>query len=199
MKIINKIFLLLAITAIIILAPYSFAETLNVQAQSMDDFTAANHKNTIKMKLLKDTQTPNGEILQRGAILEGKLIDIEFAKRGRRDGYLVVQITKYITPLNMEISVDNPNAIAKVKRLKEIDLQDTALSTGATVAGFFVKNISYPINFTRGVISPYKGKNRLESGVQKAYEKSMLTYISAGDDINLSKGDNILLQFRYKK
>ena len=81
-----------------------------------------------------------------------------------------------------------------------IDKKDVALSAGTTVAGFFVDYITLPLNFARGVIEqPYEDTSRLKSGAKMMYEKSPLSFISKGEEMNLSEGDKLTLIFKYPK
>src|SRR5574344_298859 len=137
------------------------------------------NRNDLTLKVLDNYELPNGEVLQTGSLLNGTLQEICAPKRANQNGYAIFLLTKYTSPdAEKIIAIQNPHAVGKLIIYTPLDMKETALSTGTYVANMFVKNIAYPINFARGIIEPYEDKSRLESGIQKTYENSLLSYAS---------------------
>lgn len=194
-EVMKKLIAICTIFILVLTSNMSFADTIKVYTQTLQDYSI--NSNCIKFKILKDCTLPKGEILQSGAYLVGKVLDIQDAKRGKQNGYAMVQILEYITPTGNILKVKNPNAIAKVQQYEKYKItEDEVVSKGATVAGLFVKNISYPINFAYGIIRPDEGENRIVSGVQNVYEKSFLSYIGEGKDIEFKANTTFVMVFR---
>ena len=159
------------------ISSYALAETAKIVVKSLNDFSSQNPSTHIAVQVEDNYKMPNGEILPKGIIFNGEVIDIVQPKRGKRDGYIYYKLTEYKYNNSGFIKIKNENLIAKVKEYSE--------------------HISYPINFARGVISPYEDTSRLKSGLKKTYEKSMFSYISKGDCMEFKNGDKIILIFKY--
>lgn len=195
----KKIAKILSATVLFVtmISSYALAETAKIVVKSLNDFSSQNPSTHIAVQVEDNYKMPNGEILPKGIIFNGEVIDIIQPKRGKRDGYIYYKLTEYKYNNSGFIKIKNENLIAKVKEYSELDLKETAISAGTSVAGLFVEHISYPINFARGVISPYEDTSRLKSGLKKTYEKSMFSYISKGDCMEFKNGDKIILIFKY--
>lgn len=174
------------------------AETVKIKAEALGQFSTNKPATKLKIKTLDTYNLATGETIPVGAFFEGDIVNVGYAKRGKQNGYLMYKLDKYISPdCSKTIAINNKNAIGKVILYTPVEMQETALNVGTSVANHFVKNIAYPINFARGIIQPYEDKTRLESGVQKVYENSFLSYASKGKDIEFKSGDKIILIFTY--
>ena len=121
------------------------------------------------------------------------------AKRGKRNGYLVVEPVSYSIPSkgNETLNINEEYWVANVVGYKPFDVKKAAFSAGLSAAGYFVKGIGQIYYFGKGIISPNEGEGRLKSGAKNVYENSPLAFIKEGEEINIQKGDILLLKFHY--
>lgn len=179
----------------------TFAATLKVIVKSLEAFSSASPSQTLKLITEKDYPFKNNEILKKNTILTGEVIEIVPPKIGKRDAYFYCKLTSYTDASqgSEPVMIDNENAVIKVKPYKEFDMKENSINAGVTVAGLFVDHIAYPINFARGVISPYEDKSRLASGAKKMYDKSVFSYISKGQEMIIRPDDKLMLIINYNK
>lgn len=190
---------MLVFVCIIFLQTSVLADTFKFVVETMEPFSTANPSKTLRVKVVKDYVFDGTKKIEKDSIIDGNIALIVPPKKGKRDAFFYYQLTSYTSPStkNTPIRIKNEKAIAKVSPFKEFDLKETSLSAGTTVAGLFVDNVAYPINFARGIIEPYDDKSRLASGFQHMYEKSFFSYASDGKDMVLNKGDKITLTIKY--
>ena len=174
-----------------------FAKTIKVLAQSASTFDPLKPPEVFYAKILEKAEAGEGKIVPKGTI-RGNVVKVSTSKRGKRNGYLVIQISGFKREGGLIYEKTRHDIRAKVTKYKKTDLKELGISGATSIAGLFVEHIAIPINFTRGVITPYENKSRLASGVQKAYEKSNLSYISKGEEIDLEKGDLVILTIKLK-
>ena len=82
-------------------------------------------------------------------------------------------------------------------KYEKLDVTDKAINTGKSVANHFVKNITYPVQFVKGVAQNKSG-DRLKSGWDEAYDASPLSYAEKGKPLELQSGDLATLTFYSK-
>ena len=175
------------------------AATLKVVAETQETFSTANPTNHLILKVVGDYDLPNGEYLPCDTIIKGTVVQIVEPKRGKRDAYLYMKIDEFkLANSSTFHKVDNPNAIVKISKYKPIDLKTKSVDVGVTAAGFFVKNISYPINFARGAVEGMEeGTNPIVSGAQMTYEKSFFSYISKGKPLEVPANSKVIITVNY--
>lgn len=189
--------LLISLVLSILIAPSAFAQNYKIIAEVMEPFSTEAPSTYFKAKTVQDYFFNNNEKLEQGSIITTKVTKIIHAKRAKRDAYFYVKLTKLQIPsLNKTIKIENKNAIAKITRYKEFDKGKAAYSAGVSVAGLFVDNIAYPVNFIKGMMSPDEDSNRLKSGFKTMYKNSSLSYIEKGEDMILQRGDIIILNIK---
>ena len=194
----KKIFLVCLFVLLLSLTSPVLAKTFKLIAETQNDFSTVKPSENLMLKISGDYKLPNGEYIPDGTLLSGKIVGIVKPKRGKRDAYAFLQLTQYKLPENDEFQIiDNPNAVAKISKYEPIDLKDKGIDAGVSVAGFFVKNISYPVNFVRGAIDHTEGENPLVSGAKLTYEKSFFSYASKGKELELPAGSELTVTFTY--
>ena len=184
----------------LILCPaYAFDDISNkTVVESLCKFSFENEAQSVSLKVLKENQFENGIKLEEGSILTAKVTKAVDPKRGKRNGYLIIEPVSYTIPSTGETkNVDEPSWSAKVLGYKPLDAKKSAVGAGLAVAGHFVKGIGQFYYFGKGVISPEDGENRLKSGVKNVYENSPLVYLEEGEEAHVEKGDLLLLKFYY--
>ncbi len=194
-----KLFLILTAIVTLQLSNIAFAATAKILVETQEPLSTLNPPLTLKVKIVEDFHLKNGESVNAGDVLMGRITSVTEAKRGKRDASFAFKLTTYV-PVNTPekpVLIKNPNAIAKGIAYNPLDLKETSLNVGASAANFVVPYISYPINFVRGLVAPEEDKNRLESAVQKTYETSVVSYASKGEEIDVKAGDKLILVFNY--
>ncbi len=191
---------LLGLFLMLFLSSVAFGATLKLTAEAVNHFNLGTYPTTFAAKITEDYFLDSGLKIEKDCIIEGQITKIVEPKRGNRDGYF------YFTPTNYTVPSENNKIVTvkryigleiKVKPYEPLDKKELVLDAGAGVASHFVKGISYPINFVRGVVEPTEGKGRLASGAEKVYEKSPLVYVEKGDNMELEPGDTIQLILKY--
>lgn len=191
--------LLTTLCLIIFTAMPVFSASLKMEVATLKDFSTSRPNEKAVLAVSGNYKLSKEKYIPDGTVIKGDIIHVEEPKRGKRDGYAFMKITAFQIPGQTEFAVNNPNAIVKLSKYKPIDVVDKTLDLGASAAGFFVKNISYPINFARGVITADEGENRLKSGAKLTYEKSFFSYASKGKALDIPKGEKLILTINYKK
>ncbi len=172
------------------------AATLKLIAEAQTDFSSEKPSKDFTVKVKGTYNLKNGEIIPDGMLINGEIVKVKQATRGRRDAYANMLLKDYAIN-GTTYQVNNPNAIVKITAYEPIDMKEKGIDLGISAAGFVVKNISYPVNFVRGVVSPEEGENRLKAGVRRTYEGSFFTYISKGDALILPKGTPMTITIKY--
>ncbi len=170
-----------------------------VAVESLDDFSFNHQVDTVKLKVLEKNKFQNGVKFEKDAIITAKVAKVVDPKRGKRNGYLVVDPLSYTVPSSgAVVKLEDEYWFANVVGYKPFDAKSAAAKAGLSVAGFFVKGIGQIFYFGKGVISPEDGENRLKSGAKSVYENSPLAYIEEGEEVDIKTGDIMLLKFYYE-
>ena len=166
--------------------------------ESLSDFSFEDKSKNVSLKVLKENVFENGITFEEDSILNVKVTKVIDPKRGKRNGYLIVEPLTYTIPSKgITETVNEPSWCAKVLGYKPFDVKQSAVGAGLAVAGHFVKGIGQFYYFGKGLIKPEEGENRLKSGVKNVYENSPLAYIEEGEEAHVNKGDLLLLKFHY--
>jgi len=173
-----------------VLAALPIPQFYSLSGEALVPFSTECPSKTFSVKLTQDFISDGNVKFEKGTVINGKVVKVFKAKRAKLNAFFSIKITDYITPSSSEkVVVEKDNIVAKVIPYKDnkIDLTDTALSAGTTVAGFFVKNIEVPINFTRGAISSQdeNASGKVKDGLKNAYE-----------EINFKPGDPVSLNIK---
>ncbi len=196
----KSLFLLIFIMLCAFNADFAIAkDTSNkVVVESLCNFSFDEHTNNIQLKVVQENEFKNSIKFEEGSILTAKISKVINPKRGKRDGYFIIDPILYTIPSTGEIKdISGDTWLAKVLGYKPFDAKNAAVGAGLTVAGHFVKGIGQFYYFGQGIVHPEDGENRLKSGVKNVYENSPLAYIEEGKEASVEKGDMLLLKFYY--
>ena len=176
----------------------AFAKNLKMIAETINDFSTLDKTKHIELKIIGDYKVSEEAYVPSGLILNGEITEISSAKRGKRDAYAYMKITSFKLPNDSEFKTfSSPQKFsAKLSKHKKLDIKDKSLDLGASAAGLFVDNITYPINFVRGAVIAKEGENRLAAGAKMTYEKSMFSYFSKGKELILPAGSQLTLTLK---
>lgn len=175
----------------IAIAPAVLAQ--NILVQSMTKFEQNDNEKVFSAKVVEETELSDGKIIKANSILNGTIIKTVDAKRGKRDAYIVIQ------PESFEIDgvihlIEDENLEAKVVGYSKRDYKKTALDAGLAVGGYFVKGLSQVFYFSKGLIIPDDDKSRIKTAFHNVYENTPFVYIERGDEIDIEKGDLLVLK-----
>lgn len=170
---------------------------LNVVVESLSDITSFKHNVSFSAKVLERAEFKSGFVLNKNDVVQGKIIRTVEAKRIKRSGYIVIK-PNAIYREGVKVNYDR-DLEAKVTAYSKTDWKKTGktagLSAGLTVGSHFVPGLSQIFYFSKGVLKPQDDQSRLESGVKSVYENSPFAYIEKGQDLNIEKGDYLVLKF----
>lgn len=196
----KKIILFCLFCVITLLPSFADDDTSNkAVVESLCSFSFEDEAHDVRLKVLEENSFENGITFEKDSILTARVTKVIDPKRGKRNGYLIVQPLTYTIPSKGETKNINEEAwSAKVLGYKPFDVKKSAVGAGLAVAGHFVKGIGQFYYFGKGVIKPEEGENRLVSGVKNVYENSPLAYIEEGEEAHVETGDLLLLKFYYE-
>ena len=194
----KKVLSVLVALMLLISANSVSAKTIKVIGKTLNDFSTIEKTENLKVEILGTHKTPTGNYIPAGTIISGKMVKFVEPKRAKRDAHAYLKINNYkLAHENTYRQVINPNAVAKISKYQKLDIKDKSIDLGTTAAGFFVENISYPINFVRGAVGAQEGENRLKAGAKKTYEKSFFSYASRGKELVVPSGSLLTVSFTF--
>lgn len=182
-------------------ANVSFAEedidsSNKVIVESLENFSFIKEGSPVTLKILEGNEFKNGIIFEKGTVLNAKAAKMVDPKRGKRNGYLIIDPVSYTIPSTGETrKIDDEYWVANVYGYKPFDVKNAVIGAGLFAGGMFVKGLGQVYYFGKGIIKPEDGENRLKSGVKSVYKNSPLAYIEEGEELNIKTGDVLLLKF----
>lgn len=173
----------------------ALAEKIIVEA--LQEYNSKCPPKKYSVKVAEDTILGENFTLKKGTIINGEIIQNIEPKRLKRDAYFIFLGKSIIDPNTKIQKQIFSNIPSKMQPYKENPSSkgEIAYNISKTTAGFFVKGIGYCIDFGKGIVNPKKGENRLKSGIENAYEGSVLSYCSEGDEIYIPIGTYIKMSF----
>ena len=96
----KKVILLSILFLFCILNPVlAFDDTSNkAVVESLEGFSFDNDKSTVKFKAIEENTFDNGIVFEKDSIITAHVMKVVEAKRGKRNGYLVVEPVSYSIP-----------------------------------------------------------------------------------------------------
>ncbi len=170
------------------------ANAKSVRVIALEDFSTLNPSETYKVQLLEKEELKDGTIFEAGTIINGQVIKIKNAKRGKRNAYFEFVPTSY-TYNHETKTINTPQYYAKVVGYAPVDTKKIVESAAKSTVGFFFKGASQGISFIQGVAQADEGE-RIKSGFTQMYLDSPLTYIEEGAELEVNIGDLIVLIFK---
>ena len=119
-------------------------------------------------------------------------------KRGKRDGYLKVQLISYTIPSKDKYIEISEIYEGSLRPSNKKDFKEIAEHTGVSVAGHFLKipGFSQAVAVSKGLINPNQDESRLKSAGKNLYESTPLTYIEKGKDFNIDEDTIVVISFK---
>ena len=186
--------ILLTLALLLFVTP-AFAANKAV-VQCINSFSTDNPSAVFEGRVIEAVEFDNGVLLRKDAVIQGKVLQVVDAKRAKLDAYFIIKPTYYTDPKqNVTYKVHDADWESKVVGFKPFDAKETAKSAGISVANFFVQGFSTAYHFGNGFIHPTSGRGRFKSGVNEAYENSILSYIEEGKALQVRSGDLLALKF----
>lgn len=190
--------LILIIFLSCILFPVCTANAATVLVQSRERFSTNYPKRYISVKVVEPAQLKNGIKLEKNSIINGKIIEVKAAKRGKRNAYFVFVPVSYTIPSKgVTRSMRGTNLETKLVGCKKMNKQETVVKAGVSAGGLVVPGFSQAYWFGRGAAKPIKGKGRFSSGVYTMYKNSPFVYIEEGDELVVKQGTYLKMKFYY--
>lgn len=172
----------------------------NVVVESLTDFAKEDEEVLFSAKILEQAELESGFVLEENGVITGKIIKVTDAKRGKRSGYIVIRPTVYQDKQDGEIkNIEEEDLRAKVVGYSKRDFKETAFKAGLAVGGHFVKGLGQIFYFSKGLIIPDKDKTRIETAVHNVYENTPFVYIEKGAEVDINKGDKLVLKIKSNK
>lgn len=184
----------LIVIAFIFLSIFSKVQAQTIKVAALEDFTTATPTATFKIKTLEPKQISNSLYLPEDTVISGIVIRVYEPQRGKRTSSFEFLPTSMICN-DKDIEINNSKLFAKIVEYKPIDKKDMAIKVGVNVANFLLKGIIDAAEFVQGV-AQNKYDGRIKSGILNVYSNSFLTYIEVGHELNINKGDTILLKIK---
>ena len=174
-----------------LITPFVFAQ--NILVESMTDFNTNDNEKVFSAKVVEETELSDGKIIKANSTINGTILKTVDAKRGKRNAYIVIQ------PESFEIDgvvhlIEDENLEAKVVGYSKRNYKKTALDAGLAVGGYFVKGLSQVFYFSKGLIIPDEDKSRIKTAFHNVYENTPFVYIEKGEDVDIEKGDLLVLK-----
>jgi len=168
------------------------AQTLKVI--SLDKFSTENPSPICRVQITETTELEDEFFLESGTIISGQIIKTYRPKRGKRDSYFELVPTA-ITYNDKTLNITNSKFIATVAAYKPVNAGALAGNIAIKAANFVVLGSSELISFTMGATQSQNG-TRIKSGVERMYKDSFVSFIEAGSELNINKGDTLILKIK---
>lgn len=183
---------LLIILIMFLLASCTEAKTLKVL--SLKSFSTEFPSPTFEVQTIQREIVTQDIILEQGSIISGIVLRVEPPKRGKRDSYFEFIPTE-ITYRRIKQKIEHPIIVAKVLGYEPIDPKELTFTVARKVANFFLKGAISAVEFADGAIKAENGQ-RIKSGAIRVYNNSFFSYIEPGEELNINRGDIIILKIK---
>lgn len=190
-----KKFLVIFIFALCINTSSVQAKTVKVVA--LEDFKSAQPSQTFTVRTIESKQISKTMFLPATTIVSGFIVNVEEAKRGKRDGYIEFVPTA-LTYEGKTTQLHHSIITAKITDYTPVDPKDATIDAGLKVANFLLKGVISACQFVQGAVTAPSG-TRMKSGAMNVYKHSFLTYIEVGDELNVKKGDILTFKIKINK
>lgn len=169
----------------------------NIRVISLQKFSTLDPAPTYRAKILDPCILQDGTILGQNTVISGKVIRVQNAKRGKRDGYFDIEIDK-INDYGVIRKIKSGALTARIVGYSRFDPQEAAFTAARTAATFVFKGVVQGYYFTQGFMSS-KGTDRVKSGLINAYKHSIISYLEPGEELTVQEGDLLILKLKSAK
>lgn len=143
------------------------------------------------------------DYVEKNAIVTVKIKEYIEPKRGKRNGYLKVQLMSYTIPSenNRIKDAQDLNIYGTLRLSTKKDKKEIAKSSGVSVAGHILKipGFSQAVAVSKGLIKPNPEQNRLQSAGTNLYESTPLTLSEYGEDIKIEEDTVVVMRLKVKE
>ena len=158
--------------------------------------------NILKFKAIEEYKLTKDTSVEKDSILTVQVKEYVVPKRGKRDGYLKINVDSYTVPSknNEEIDVKDKNIEGKLKLTTNIDKKGIAEQTGVYVAGaaLDMPGFSQIYAATKGIVKPNDGQSRLESVGTNVYNSTFLPYMEKGEELVIKEDSMVEISVKSK-
>lgn len=166
----------------------------NIRVQALQDFSTKNPSSTFLIRTVQDEFLPDETFLPADALIYAAVLRVEGPKRGKRNGYIKLVPEKFVYS-GKTVDIKNSNLFAIITYYRPIDTKDLAFNVARKTANIMFHGVVSAIQFVQGVVENEED-NRIKSGVMNVYRDSFLTYIEVGKELNVRRGDILILKIK---
>jgi len=187
--------LLLVLSALLIINPV-FAK--NIKVEVLSDFSTANPPKTWQLKVLEGFMADNGFYVKKGTIIEGDVADVVSPKRLKRNASFKFIPKTYYDSEALYAKKVKRDFVGKYSPRSELNTKTIAKKGAITAGNVLVGAFVAPaVGLVEGAIKNEEG-NRAKSAAISAYESTPLSYANKGKELEFSKGDTFIMNFKLK-
>lgn len=168
------------------------AKTLRVL--SLEPFSTAIPSSTFAVQVIQKETLAKGIILEQGTIIFGVVLKINSPTIGKRNGSFEFVPTEIIEKGVLR-KLETPVISAKVMGYSPIHPSELTINITKKVANFFLRGAITALDFINGAMEAPEGQ-RFKTGVLNAYKNSFFSYIEPGKELNVKRGDIIILKIK---
>ena len=178
------------------------AKTYKMLAVSLDKIstTENNLQKYITLKVPAQNIAGADIRLENESMLRVKITEIQPAKRGKRNGYIITKLVAYSIPSNdnKAIDVTDKNIELKIKKYSETDFKGLATTAATTVVSHVVglPFLNQGVAALKGAVKPNEGQSRIKSAGVNLYQSTPFSYVQKGEDLNVDIGEKLTLSFK---
>lgn len=170
------------------------AEAKTIRALSLKPFSTAIPSSTFAVQIIQKETITKGTVLEPGTIILGIVLKVNSPKIGKQNGSFEFIPTEFIEK-GVSQKIENPLITAKVMGYSPINPSQMTISVIKKIANFFLRGAITALDFIDGAMEAQEGQ-RFKSGVIKAYKNSFLSYIEPGNELNIKRGDILILKIK---
>lgn len=149
----------------------------------------------IEQYLISDT-----EYVEKNSVLNLKIKEYVQPKRGKRDGYLKVELISYTIPSENDkiVRISNEKLGGTLKLSTPKDVKEIAKNAGVTIVGHILKipGFSQAVAVSKGLINPNPEQNRLQSAGTNLYESTPLTLTEVGENLCIEEDSIVVIKIK---
>lgn len=188
--------LLLTITTLLIIAP---AMAKDIKVEALADFSTTNPPKTWQVKTLESFVADNGITVHQNTIITGKIEKVTAAKRLKRNATFRFVPKTYLDPqVGYNQSVKRYFE-GKYSSRSELDAKTLAKKGAITAGNMLIGSFVAPtVGLVEGAVKNERG-NRAKSAAISAYESTPLSYANKGKELEFSKGQIFIMNFKLKE
>ena len=162
-----------------------------IKVQSLDNFSFQKPKKYLRVKTI-NTEELGGTVIKPNTVISGIVMNTQSAKWGKRDAYAEF-IPVYTIYKRKKNNIYNKRLIAKIAVYEKLAPKEVAVNVAKKTAGVVFKGVYQGAQFAKGAIQAQNGQ-RIKSGAMNVYRDSFLSYVEAGEELNIKAGDILILE-----